>query len=262
MADKEYTQYDHEPYKLEQGEKITELAATDASLAPPADHASLHRNLQPRHISMIAIGGALGTGLIIGTGAVLARAGPASILIAYSLVGALVYLVMCALGEMAAYLPLASGFTGYAARFCDPALGFALGYTYWFKYIITTPNQLVAAALVVQYWCPPERVNPGVFIAVFIVTIITINAAGTVGVFGEVEFWLSCLKVCVIVGVMICCLVIALGGAPDNDRRGFRYWHNPGAFKSYLDSGAAGNFYGFWVSLEPLTDMLQHSLRI
>ncbi|KAL9087300.1 MAG: hypothetical protein Q9159_003720 [Coniocarpon cinnabarinum] len=150
---------------------------------------------------------------------------------------------------MAAYLPLASGFTGYATRFCDPALGFALGYTYWFKYIITTPNQLVASALVIQYWCPPERVNPGAWVAIFIVTIVVINSVGTVGVFGEVEFWMSSLKVCVIVGVMLVCLVIALGGAPDNDRRGFRYWHDPGAFKPYLDTGDAGNFYGFWSSL-------------
>ncbi len=95
----------------------------------PDEHTSLHRGLHARHITMIAIGGAIGTGLIIGTGAALARAGPGSILISYSIVGFLVYLVMCALGEMATWLPLASGFTGYATRFCDPALGFALGYT-------------------------------------------------------------------------------------------------------------------------------------
>ncbi len=68
--------------------------------------------------------------MIIGTGSALARAGPGSIFISYSVVGFLVYLVMCALGEMAAWLPLSSGFTGYAVRFCDPALGFALGYTW------------------------------------------------------------------------------------------------------------------------------------
>lgn len=97
----------------------------------------LHRNLKARHISMIAIGGAIGTGLIIGTGAALARAGPASIFISYTLVGGLVYLVMCALGEMAAWLPLSSGFTGYATRFCDPALGFALGWTS----VLSCPSQ-------------------------------------------------------------------------------------------------------------------------
>ena len=97
-------------------------------------------------------------GLIIGTGSALAKAGPASIFIAYSVVGFIVYLVMCALGEMAAWIPLQSGFTGYATRFCDPSLGFSLGYTYWLKYIVVAPNQLTAAALTIQYWVPREKI--------------------------------------------------------------------------------------------------------
>lgn len=90
---------------------------------------SLHRGLKARHITMIAIGGALGTGLIIGTGAALAQAGPGSLFISYTFIGAIVFLVMAALGEMAAWLPLSSGFTGYATRYCHPSLGFALGWT-------------------------------------------------------------------------------------------------------------------------------------
>lgn len=90
---------------------------------------SLHRGLKARHITMIAIGGAVGTGLIIGTGKALAQAGPGSIFISYSIVGFLVFLVMAGLGEMAAWLPMSAGFTGYASRFCDPSLGFALGWT-------------------------------------------------------------------------------------------------------------------------------------
>jgi amino acid transporter len=88
----------------------------------------LHRGLKARHITMIAIGGAIGTGLIIGTGKALAQSGPGSILISYTFVGMIVFLVMAALGEMAAWIPLGEGFSGYATRFCDPALGFALGY--------------------------------------------------------------------------------------------------------------------------------------
>jgi yeast amino acid transporter len=90
---------------------------------------SLHRGLLARHITMIAIGGAIGTGLIIGTGKALAQAGPGSIFLSYSIVGFIVFLVMAALGEMAAWLPMSAGFTGYASRFCDPSLGFALGWT-------------------------------------------------------------------------------------------------------------------------------------
>lgn len=90
---------------------------------------SLHRGLKARHITMIAIGGAIGTGLIIGTGKALAQAGPGSVFICYTLIGFVVFLVMAALGEMAAWLPISAGFTGYASRFCDPSLGFALGWT-------------------------------------------------------------------------------------------------------------------------------------
>lgn len=114
------------PYQLEQ------YGSPDSpklgGLSDPVDPShSLHRGLQARQVSMIAIGGAIGTGLIIGTGSALANTGPASILISYSLVGMLVYVVMAALGEMATWLPAAGGFAVYADRWVDPALGFALG---------------------------------------------------------------------------------------------------------------------------------------
>ena len=105
------------------------------------------------------------------------------------MIGFLVYVVMCSLGEMATWLPAAGGFSTYATRFVDPALGFALGYTYWFKYIIITPNQLTAAALVIQYWLPADRVNPGIWIAIFLVIICLINYFG-IKFFGEFEFYL------------------------------------------------------------------------
>ncbi|KAL6719457.1 amino acid transporter [Lecanora helva] len=205
----------------------------------------LHRGLRARQVTMIALGGALGSGLLIGTGSALAQAGPGSIFISYTILGFVVWIVLCALGEMAAWLPLESGFTGYATRFCDPALGFSMGYTYWFKYIITTPNQLTACSLVIQYWIDRERVNPGVFIAVFLVVIIAINYLG-VRYFGEIEFWLSSAKVLTMCGLIILSLVLMLGGGPDHDRKGFRYWNDPGAFKPLYATGAKGNFLGLW----------------
>jgi amino acid transporter len=126
---------------------------------------------------------------------------PGSILIAYTSVGLIVYVVMTALGEMAAWIPHASGFAGYATRFCDPALGFALGWTYWCKYVITTPNQLTATALILQEWKSRDEVNPGVWIAVFLVAIIAINYFG-IKFFGELEFWLSSIKVVTIVSAL------------------------------------------------------------
>ncbi|KAI0480571.1 amino acid permease/ SLC12A domain-containing protein [Xylariaceae sp. FL0804] len=200
---------------------------------------------------MIAIGGAIGTGLIIGTGSALAKAGPGSILISYSLIGIVVFMVMAALGEMAAWLPLSAGFTGYASRFCDPSLGFALGWLYWLKYIITPANQITAAALVITYWVPRETLNPGVFITIFLVAIVAANYFG-VRFFGELEFWLSSFKVVVIVGIILLCIVIAAGGA-DGHARGFEYWRDPGAFKPYIKDGAAGNFLGFWSTMVTAT---------
>ena len=200
------------------------------------DHRThLRRGLRARQVTMIALGGALGSGLLIGTGSALATAGPGSILISYTILGFIVWIVLCSLGEMAAWLPLESGFTGYATRFVDPALGFSLGYTYWFKYIITTPNQLTACSLVIQYWIDRDKVNPGVFIAVFLVVIIAINYLG-IRFFGELEFWLSSAKVLTMVGLIILSLVLMLGGGPDHDRKGFRYWKDPGAFKPLYKS--------------------------
>ncbi|KAF7188789.1 Dicarboxylic amino acid permease [Pseudocercospora fuligena] len=240
--DEEKLPYEYQQYGAES--PVTEVGV----LSDPKDsHHSLHRGLSARQVSMIAIGGAIGTGLIIGTGSALANTGPASILISYTIVGMLVYVVMAALGEMATWLPAAGGFAVYATRFVDPALGFSLGYTYWFKYIITTPNQLTAAALVIQYWLPADQVNPGVWIAVFLVVIITINVLG-IKYFGELEFWLSSIKVLVIIGLIILSLIIALGGA-DGDRRGFRYWSDPGAFKEYVGKGATGRFTAVWQSM-------------
>lgn len=108
-----------------------------------------------------------------------------------------------------------------------------------------TPNNLTAASLVLQYWVPREKVNPGVFIAVFLVVIVAINYFG-VSFFGEFEFWLSTLKVVVILGLILLSLILALGGGPDHDRKGFRYWEEPGAFKEYIATGAKGRFLAVW----------------
>lgn len=219
-----------------------------------AEGTRLHRGLKARHITMIAIGGALGTGLIIGTGKALASAGPGSLFISYTFIGGIVFIVMSGLGEMAAWLPLSAGFTGYATRYCHPSLGFALGWTYWFKYIIVTPNQLTAAALTMQFWVDRDKVNPGVWVAIFLVLIVCINYFGGIKFFGEFEFWLSSFKVIIVVGIILFSLIIACGGGPDGDARGFRYWNDPGAFAEWspmrtgfsTTSDDVKRFLGFW----------------
>ncbi|ODV63088.1 dicarboxylic amino acid permease ASCRUDRAFT_68863 [Ascoidea rubescens DSM 1968] len=224
---------------------LRDIETTEKHLVYLEDGKKLKKKLKARHITMIAIGGALGTGLIIGTGSALAAAGPGSVFLAYVLVGFIVYDVMCALGEMAAYIPLPDGFTGYAHRYVDPALGFAVGWMYLLKYLLVCPNQLTAGALVMQYWVHRDKINPGVWITIFLVTITAINFFG-VQKFGEIEFWLSCLKVLTCVGLIFFLFILMLGGGPNGDRTGFRYWKDPGAFKAYDGiEGSTGRFVAF-----------------
>ncbi|KAI4726027.1 dicarboxylic amino acid permease [Aureobasidium sp. EXF-10728] len=247
---------------------VSVQAANISEYERPLQHNELHKNLQSRHVAMIAIGGSLGTGLLVGTGSALVKTGPAGILIDYSIVGVCVFMVMAALGEMVSYAPSACGFGGYATRFVDPALGFATGWVYLFKYLLATPNQLVGATLIIkvsefhnnpridveakltyafQFWIG-DRVSPAVFIAVILVVIMIINFT-SVKVFGEFEFWLSSLKVITILGLILLLLIVACGGGPEGKTLGFHYWKNPGSFAEYKVDGATGKFVGLWSSM-------------
>ncbi|RHZ68984.1 hypothetical protein CDV55_107763 [Aspergillus turcosus] len=188
---------------------------------------------------MIAIGGAINTGLMIGAGNALSKAGPAAIVISYTAVGIVVYLTLCALGEVAAWFPERSTAADHAVRFCDPAIGFTLGWSYWLKYLVVTPNQLTAAALVISYWLDAKHVNPGIWITTFLVVIGSVNYWGARFI-GPYEFALSSFKILVLLALTVLSVVIALGGGPDQDRRGFRYWRDPGAFASYGNQALVG----------------------
>jgi AAT family amino acid transporter len=112
----------------------------------------LARKLSTRQVQMIAIGGTIGTGLFLGTGKSLHTGGPASMLIAYIIVGVIVFLTMLALGEMAAFVPIAGSFCTFAGRYVDDSLGFALTWNYWFNDAVSMAADLVALQLVFAYW--------------------------------------------------------------------------------------------------------------
>ncbi|CDZ98638.1 amino acid transporter [Phaffia rhodozyma] len=150
---------------------------------------------------------------------------------------------------MATLFPDSGGFTHYTTRFLDPAMGFALGWNYWFEYGITVPTELVASAIVIQYW--NDKINIAVWISILMVAIVTINLFG-VAAYGEMEFWFSAMKVFAIVGLIIMGIALDCGAGPASDGYiGFRYWKNPGAFAQYSHgnvtvSGAWGQFLAFW----------------
>lgn len=231
-------------------ESVSEYDEPSEFQEPPKGE-TLHRGLKARQISMIALGGAVGTGLIIGSGTALRRGGPLGLLLGYSFVGFVCYLVMVSLGEMSAFLPHKKGFAGYATRFVDPALGFALGWNYLFKYLIVTPNNINAAGVVIQYWT--TSVHIAVWMIIFIVGICLVNLLG-VRVFGELEFWFSSIKVLALIGLLLMGIIIDLGGNPKHDRLGFRYWRDPnGPMGKYLieqvKNTSLSIFLGFWATL-------------
>ncbi|KAF7560547.1 hypothetical protein G7046_g3576 [Stylonectria norvegica] len=203
----------------------------------------LKRDMHARHINMIALAGMIGTGLFLGSGKVIATAGPAGALLAYILMGLVTAGVAYTTGEITAFFPQTGGFIRHATMFVEPALGAAAGWNFWYTMSISVPAELSAAATVVQFW--NTSINPGVWITVFLVVIVALNLCG-VRLYGESEVIFASLKIMLILGLIIGGLVINLGGGPNHERLGFHYWRDPGAFNAYIKTGSAGNFLAFW----------------
>ncbi|XP_055339229.1 uncharacterized protein LOC129588858 [Paramacrobiotus metropolitanus] len=190
----------------------------------------LKHELKNRHMQMIAIGGAIGTGLFIGSGGVLAQGGPASLLIGFALIGSMLFNVVMALGELAVMYPIAGSFSVYASRFIDPAWGFAMGWNYALQWLVVLPLELTASAITINYWTDGQ-INSGYWIGAFLVAIIIINFFGVKG-YGEAEFLFSMIKVIAVLGFIVLAVVIDCGGAPQGGYRGVKTWSEPGAFNN------------------------------
>ncbi|WP_225844802.1 amino acid permease [Streptomyces sp. HPF1205] len=157
---------------------------------------------------MIAIGGAIGTGLFLGAGRAIHQAGP-SLLLMYAVAGLVVFAIMRALGELLTYRPVSGSFADYAREFLGPFAGFATGWTYWLMWVATGMAEVTAAATYVAYWWPavPHWISALCFLALLL-------AANLISVrlFGEVEFWFSMVKVTAIIGMILVGLgVLTLG---------------------------------------------------
>ncbi|KAF2477235.1 AAT family amino acid transporter [Lindgomyces ingoldianus] len=195
---------------------------------PPAEPA-LSMKLKDRHLQMIAIGGSIGTGLFVGSGAALEAGGPASLIIAYGLIGIMLFCTVHALGELAVAFPVAGSFAVYASRFIDPAWGFAMAWNYALSWLVTLPLEIVAASITVGYWPGSRNVNPAAWVTIFLAVIISINLFGVKG-YGEAEFVFSIIKILAVVGFIILGIIIDTGGVPGQSYMGAKYWYNPGAF--------------------------------
>lgn len=158
----------------------------------------LQRNLKSRHIQMIALGCAIGTGLFYGASDTIATVGPAAIL-AYAIGGLFIYFVVRALGEMAVYHPVSGSFSEYAYRYWGEFPGFFAGWNYWFLYIGVSMAELSVIGFYVQYWLPDLPTWIPTLVLFFVITLANLM---NVRLFGELEFWGSLIKVTAL-GLMI-----------------------------------------------------------
>ena len=198
----------------------------DAERARFADSDKLRRSLSARQVQLIAIGGTIGTGLFLGTGKSLATAGPASMLIAYIVVGIIVFFTMLSLGEMAAFIPVAGSFCTFAGRFVDDAFGFAMTWQYCLNDAISVASDLTAVQLLLQYWTDSF---PGWALSlIFWFTLLVVNLA-SVRFYGELEYWLSLLKVVTIVIFIIISIAVNAGGNTAHHYIGGENWRIAGA---------------------------------
>ena len=195
----------------------------------------LQRKLKTRHLSMIALGGAIGTGIFLAMGGTLHQAGVGGAFMAYLAIGVMVYFVCTGLGEMATYLPETGSFGSYANRFIDPALGFALGWNYWYNWAITIATEIVAGALVMKFWFP--HVPSGYFSALFLVIVVALNLLSAKS-YGESEFWFSVVKVATII-IFLVVGVLMIWGIIGGKAVGFKNYFTGGGpfiggFKSFF----------------------------
>jgi lysine-specific permease len=160
----------------------------------------MNRSLKLRHLNMIAIGGAIGTGLFLASGYTIHAAGPGGALLAYGIMGVMVYFLMTSLGEMATYMPVSGSFQTYCNKFVDPAFGFAVGWLYWLNWALTLSVELVASEIIMKFWFP--NINGIVWVLGFTVILFLLNAVSVKG-YGETEFWFAGIKVTAIILFLI-----------------------------------------------------------
>ena len=180
--------------------------------AGTSDDGGLRRALTNRHIQMIALGGAIGTGLFYGSAEGIKLAGP-SILLAYALCGAVIFFVVRAMGEMSVHRPSSGSFSRYANDYWSPRAGFVAGWNYWFNYIAVAMAELTVVGQYIQYWFP--SVPAWASAAVVLLVITAVNLVG-VKAFGEFEFWFSAIKVAAVVGMIVLGLYVIAAGVNSN----------------------------------------------
>jgi len=203
----------------------------------------LHRDLSNRQIQLIAIGGAIGTGLFMGSGRTITQAGPA-VVVVYAVIGFFVFFVLRAMGELLLSNLKYKSFVDFAADLLGPAAGFFVGWSYWFAWVVTGIAEIVAIVGYSQYWWPDL---PNWIPALVTVTLVLAFNLFSVRNFGEIEFWFSLVKIAAIVGLIVVGIVLVATDfvSPRGDRAAVANLWNDGGF---FATGFMGVVSGFQIA--------------
>src|SRR4249919_4261369 len=203
-------------------------ASQSAPSSLHAEQVGYKQSLNRRHVQMIAIGGAIGTGLFLGSASRLHSTGPA-LLFSYAFVGVIAYFLMRALGELVLHRATSGAFVSYMREFYGEKWAFVTGWMYWLNWALTGIAELSAVGLYVQFWFPLMPTWATVLIALAVVLVINLLSARA---FGEFEFWAAVAKVGAIIIFLIVGLVVVVGGLKIGQHKaGFQnLWNNPGGF--------------------------------
>lgn len=214
---------------------MSQVGAETRSAAP-----QLHRGLANRHIQLIAIGGTIGTGLFMGAGRTIARAGP-SVVLVYGIIGFFLFFVLRAMGELLLSNLNYKSFVDFAADLLGPAAGFFVGWSYWFAWIATGIAELVAISGYVQFWWPGV---PAWVPALAACAVILLFNLFSVRNFGEIEFWFALIKVAAIICLIVVgvFLVVTNFVSPQGDHASIaNLWDDGGVFATGF-MGMVGGF--------------------
>ncbi|KAA8732681.1 amino acid permease [Acinetobacter qingfengensis] len=195
----------------------------------------LQRGLKNRHIQLIAMGGAIGTGLFLGSADIIKSAGP-SIILGYAIGGLIVFLIMRQLGEMIVEEPVAGSFSHFAYKYWGKFPGFLTGWNYWILYVLVAMSELTAIGKYINYWWPDIPVWVSALIFFLFVTLINLT---NVKIYGESEFWLAIIKVSAVIAMIIFGLFLVFNPAQDSNASFSNLWAHGGFFPN----GFEGLFY-------------------
>ncbi|KAF9931788.1 hypothetical protein FBU30_009592 [Linnemannia zychae] len=234
------SKYDHDGMEKYDMDQMRDVPQTHLA----AEQEGLKRDLRLRHMIMIAVSGTIGTGLFLTSGSTIATAGPGGALLAYALIGLWLVFVCQAIGEIATLLPLPGAFNAWGARVFDEAFSFQMTWMYFINWALTIPAELAAAAVIVEFWIGKDSKFPPWAVPLIIILImIVINVTG-VRAYGEIEYWLSVLKVFTIIMFIVCGILVDAGAIGNKDANGKRIVYGLDSW-SYRDAPFVGGFLAF-----------------